>query len=568
MQFYNPSVTFKGSVICENAPSNDNDLVRKQDVSDLSFINGIASGSSSMLTVTDGELAITNIALTDVHVDNTQTSLANFVANESSTAAGLKEGDVLILTAPSDGTETYIVSGADGSATGNYTQIESPLTAAEVGSVIQAGDGISINSSTAQISANLAAGTGLQSSVSNGQITFALNADSDQISEGSTNLFYTNARSRNALSVATVSAPEVQLLQYNSSTGAFSVELSDVFNEFTAGTGLSYSNGEYSLNATTDDVSEGSNNLYYTDARSRAALSGSTGISYNSSTGAIAVNLTGGTGIGISGATISFNGDTDDVAEGSSNLYFSDARSRGALSVGTAGAGDVQLMTYNSSTGAMGVLRSDVFAEFSGGTAISFSAGVIAFNGDTDDVAEGSSNQYFTNARSRSALSVATVSAPEVQLLQYNSSTGAFSVELSDVFNEFTAGTGLSYSNGEYALDATTDDVSEGSNNLYYTDARVRSAISVSSNSDELIAYNSGNGQFSLRASDLRYEASVTLTANVASTITHNLGKRLVHVSAMDASGNKVELSVVYSSTSALTVTSAVGVTVDIAVSI
>ena len=363
MQFYNPSVTFKGSVICENAPSNDNDLVRKQDVSDLSFINGIASGSSSMLTVTDGELAITNIALTDVHVDNTQTSLANFVANESSTAAGLKEGDVLILTAPSDGTETYIVSGADGSATGNYTQIESPLTAAEVGSVIQAGDGISINSSTAQISANLAAGTGLQSSVSNGQITFALNADSDQISEGSTNLFYTNARSRNALSVATVSAPEVQLLQYNSSTGAFSVELSDVFNEFTAGTGLSYSNGEYSLNATTDDVSE-------------------------------------------------------------------------------------------------------------------------------------------------------------------------------------------------------------GSNNLYYTDARVRSAISVSSNSDELIAYNSGNGQFSLRASDLRYEASVTLTANVASTITHNLGKRLVHVSAMDASGNKVELSVVYSSTSALTVTSAVGVTVDIAVSI
>jgi hypothetical protein len=216
----------------------------------------------------------------------------------------------------------------------------------------------------------------------------------------------------------------------------------------------------------------------------------------------------------------------------------------------------------------MGMLRSDIFAEFSGGTAISFSAGVIAFNGDSDDVAEGSSNQYFTNARSRAAISVASVSAPEVQLLQYNSSTGALSVELSDIFNEFDAGTGLSYSNGEYSLDATTDNVSEGSNNLYYTDARVRSAISVSSQSDELIAYNSGNGQFSLRASDLRYEASVTLTANVASTITHNLGKRLVHVSAMDASGNKIELSVVYSSTSALTVTSAVGVTVDIAVSI
>jgi hypothetical protein len=296
------------------------------------------------------------------------------------------------------------------------------LTAAEVGSVIQAGDGISINSSTAQISTNLAAGTGLSSSVSNGQITFALDANSDQITEGSSNLFYTNARSRSALSVASVSAPEVQLLQYNSSTGAMSVELSDIFNEFDAGTGLSYSNGEYSLDATTDNVSEGSNNLYYTDARSRAALSGGNGITYNTSTGVMAVDLTGGAGIGVSGATISFNGDTDDVSEGSSNLYYTDARSRAAMSVAAAGAGDAQLMTYNSSTGAMGMLRSDIFAEFSGGTAISFSAGVIAFNGDSDDVAEGSSNQYFTNARSRAAISVASVSAPEVQLLQYNSS--------------------------------------------------------------------------------------------------------------------------------------------------
>jgi hypothetical protein len=110
-----------------------------------------------------------------------------------------------------------------------------------------------------------------------------------------------------------------------------SVELSDIFNEFDAGTGLSYSNGEYSLDATTDNVSEGSNNLYYTDARSRAALSGGNGITYNTSTGVMAVDLTGGAGIGVSGATISFNGDTDDVSEGSSNLYYTDARSRAAM---------------------------------------------------------------------------------------------------------------------------------------------------------------------------------------------------------------------------------------------
>jgi hypothetical protein len=68
--------------------------------------------------------------------------------------------------------------------------------------------------------------------------------------------------------------------------------------------------------------------------------------------------------------------------------------------------------------------------------------------------------------------------------------------------------------------------------------------------------------------SELRYETQVTLTANTAQTITHNLGKKLVHVSAMDASGNLIHLDVVYSSTSALTIESVTGVTVDVAVSI
>ena len=135
MDFFNPSVTFKGAVQAENAPSQDNHLVRKQDVAGLSFIDGIADSSSSMLSVSNGKLAISNLALTDVHVDNTQTSLANFISNESSTAAGLQTGDVLILTAPEDGTETYIVSGTNGSSASNYTQIESPLSAAEVGTL-------------------------------------------------------------------------------------------------------------------------------------------------------------------------------------------------------------------------------------------------------------------------------------------------------------------------------------------------------------------------------------------------------------------------------------------------
>ena len=565
MQFYNPEVIFKGGVKCDNAPTENNHLVRKQDVAGLSFIDGIADGSSSMLSVSGGKLSISNLAITDVHVDNTQTSLANFIANESSTAAGLQEGDVLILTAPTDGTETYIVSGANGSSAANYTQIESPLSAAEVGAVLQAGDGISVNASNATISANIEAGAGLSKSVSNGQITFAVDATSDEITEGSSNLYYTDSRSRSAISLETVASPDANLMQYNSSTGEMKVLLSDITSEFTAGTGLSYSNGEYALDADTDDVSEGVSNLYYTDARSRAALSGGTGISYTSGTGAIAIDLVGGTAIGISGNTISFNGSSDDVSEGSTNQYFTQARARGSVQADSAVG---NLLSYNSTSGDLLVSTSSVRGAFSAGTAIGLSNGVISFNGSTSDVSEGT-NLYFTDARARGAVSAETVAGPDGNLLQYNSTTGAFKVLISDVTGEFTAGTGLSYDGvGEYSLDADTDDVAEGSSNLYYTDARVRGAVTVSSQSDELINYNSSNGEFSLRLQDLRYETSITLSANTATSIIHNLGKQLVHVSAMDASGNKIELDVVYSSTTKLTVESAVGVTVTVAVSV
>ena len=565
MQFYNPEVIFKGGVKCDNAPTENSHLTRKQDISGLSFINGIADGSSSMLSVSGGKLSISNLALTDVHVDSTQTSLANFISNESSTAASLQTGDVLILTAPSAGTETFMVSGANGSSASNYTQIESPLSAAEVGAVLNAGDGISVNASNATISANIEAGTGLSKSVSGGQITFAVDANSDEISEGSSNLYYTDSRSRSAISLEAVSSPDSNLMKYNSSTGEMKVLLSDITSEFTAGTGLSYSNGEYALDADTDDIDEGSSNLYFTQARARGAVSGGTGLSYNSGTGAFAINLTGGAGIGISGSTISFNGDSDDVSEGSSNLYFSQSRARGAIQAdGAAG----NLLSYTSSTGNLLVSTSSVRGAFSGGTAIGITDGVIAFNGSTSDVSEGS-NQYYTQARARSAVSAESVSSPDANLLQYNSSTGAFKVLLSDVVSEFTAGSGLAYDGtGEYSLDADTDDVAEGSSNLYHTAARVRSAVSVSSQADELIGYDSSNGSFSLRLQELRHEQSVTLSANTAATITHNLGKQLVHVSAMDASGNKIELDVVYTNTNALTVESAIGVTVTVAVSV
>ena len=77
--------------------------------------------------------------------------------------------------------------------------------------------------------------------------------------------------------------------------------------------------GSANISFSTSAVSEGTN-LYYTDARARAAVSGSTGISYNSSTGAIsasavpnsalansAVTVTAGTGLS-GGGSVSLGG--------------------------------------------------------------------------------------------------------------------------------------------------------------------------------------------------------------------------------------------------------------------
>lgn len=79
---------------------------------------------------------------------------------------------------------------------------------------------------------------------------------------------------------------------------------------------------EITTNNTTDDFTEGTTNLFYTDARARSAISVSGDISYDASTGIISVTTYD---------TSDFNTDlasktTDNLTEGSTNKYFSDER--------------------------------------------------------------------------------------------------------------------------------------------------------------------------------------------------------------------------------------------------
>lgn len=335
---YAPQYIFKGQVQSDTAPSANNDLVRKQDVSGLSFISSIASASSNYLSVNaSGELSVESLLISDVHVDNSQSSLANFISNEGSTAASLKKGDFLVLTAATGGAETYIVSGADGSVAGNYTQVESGLTSAEIVAKLSAGAGINI-AANGQISSTITqyADSDARAALSGGAgITY--NSSTGQIASSITQ--YTDANARAALSAGTG-------LTYNSSTGQFACSITQ-YADSDARAAIS-ATGNISYNNATGVIS--TSLTQYTDALARAALSAGAGISYNSSTGQITCSITqytdanaraafsGGKGINLDAAgalTVDFSEfTTTDMVEGL-KLYFTDARARAAFSYGS-----------------------------------------------------------------------------------------------------------------------------------------------------------------------------------------------------------------------------------------
>jgi len=105
---------------------------------------------------------------------------------------------------------------------------------------------------------------------------------------------------------------------------------------------------------------------------------------------------------------------TDDLAEGTTNQYFTTARARNSVSASTASG-----VSYNSTTGtiSLGSIPNSSLTNSS----ITINGTAVALGGtrtlDTDAVSEGATNQYFTNARARGAISAGTG-------ITYNSTTG------------------------------------------------------------------------------------------------------------------------------------------------
>lgn len=210
----------------------------------------------------------------------------------------------------------------------------------------------------------------------------------------------------------------------------------------------------------------------------------------------------------INGSSLALGGtltlDTDDIGEGSTNLYYTDTRARASISVVDAG-GDGSL-AYNNTTGVItytgpsaAEVRAHVSVTDAGGD------GSLAYNGSTGVIT-------YTGPSAAEARAHFSATGGVV----YNNSTGAFT--LSGIANSELANSAVTINSTNIALGGSatfsTTDIGEGTN-LYYTDARARAAISGDASTG--FSYNNATGVGSLASIPNASLANSTISVNGSS---------------------------------------------------
>jgi len=300
-----------------------------------------------------------------------------------------------------------------------------------------------------------------------------------------------------------------QVTSVNGQTGAVTGlleagnNLSDLTNVPTARSNLSL--GAVATANDTDGVPEGAANLYYTNARAdgriaAADLTDLADVSYTAGPGIDNYvltfdNATSSWGAEPAGAAPvdSVNGatgvvvlDTDDIAEGAANLYYTNARAdaRADARIAAADLTDLNDVSYTAGPGIDNYVLTFDNATSSWGAEPAGAAPVDSVNGatgvvvlDSDDIAEGAANLYYTNARADARIAAADLT--DLADVTYTAGPGIDNYVLT--FNNATSSWGaeaapsapvdsVNGATGVVVLD--TDDVAEGAANLYFTDAR------------------------------------------------------------------------------------------------
>ena len=232
--------------------------------------------------------------------------------------------------------------------------------------------------------------------------------------------------------------------------------------QVTASSGITLTNADgVSGNPTINVASastNASNNLVLRDGSGNFAANVITADLTGDVTGNVVGNVTGN----VTGQTSDIsNHDTDALAEGSTNLYFTNERVDDRIdALFVASTGITKVYDDAAGTYTLSVTQADI---------------------DTDNVTEGSTNLFTTAARTRTHFTYGT----GIEL----SGAGELSVTQVDIDtdNVTEGSTNIFYTEARFDTSLATkdtDDVSEGSTNLYFTDARADARIAAASTSD------------------------------------------------------------------------------------
>jgi hypothetical protein len=310
----------------------------------------------------------------------------------------------------------------------------------------------------------------------------------DNLTQGSTNLYFTNSLAKSASVVNSMAGSETDQAPSVSSVKAY----------YTAGTGIALSSGQISSTITqyTDTdadaritLQKGANNgiceldanglvptnhlppLAITDVHvvadeaARLALvaqEGDVAIQTDDSSSWI-YDGSAWVAFGVSGAVVSVNGqtgtvslDTDDVSEGSTNKYFTDTLARTAAVVNSTSG------TETNQAPSVAAMKSYVSANAGAVNSVN-SVSPIAGNVTltTDNLTEGSTNLYYTNTRFDNRLATKTTD---------NLSEGST--------NLYYTSTRVNSAFDTRLATKTTDNLTEGTTNKYFSDTLARNAFS------------------------------------------------------------------------------------------
>ena len=288
--------------------------------------------------------------------------------------------------------------------------------------------------------------------------------NTDQLIEGTSNLFFTNARARNAISLTT---DDAAILSYNTGTGVFAWA-TPTTTKITEGTNLYFTNARADARADVRIAASSINALADVDTAT-------TPPSANQVLGWNGSNWIPSTAASI-GAVTSVNGDggpavvldTDDIAEGVTNVYYTDTRFDNRLATKT-----------------------------------------------TTNLSEGS-NLYYTDARSRTAITVSDTGGDGS--LSYDNGTGIITYtgpSATEVRAHFTAGTGVSISSGQISIGqavGTTD-------NVQFNDLTVSGNLTVNGTTTQI-----NTDVLNVEDNEITLNSNVVGSANLDASIIINRG--------------------------------------------